>query len=264
MRPVLDQPPSREQPRHGRLAESSRPVPPGRSGGSARPSRSSRAGRRTARCTAASTSAAVPARCLEAYPCAAMARRRTAARETFAAAIPMFYTGTTDRPVTLRAMRRFLLWCAIVLAAAYAVGVPLFLLARRRCPPRGRGRRRRARRARQPAAGRADARRRRDRADARGLGDPQRSRRSARAVSAARSRRTSSASIPGPFSTPGEAQAISALAEARGWDTVVLVTPDYERLVAERVFRRCGDFGSPSTASTSRGGATWSGSRSSG
>jgi len=46
----------------------------------------------------------------------------------------------------------------------------------------------------------------------------------------------------GPFSSVGEAQAISQLAKRRNWDTVVLVTSDYETFRAERSFRRCGDF----------------------
>ena len=46
----------------------------------------------------------------------------------------------------------------------------------------------------------------------------------------------------GPFSTPGEAQAITELAKNRDWDTIVLVTTQVDRQLAERVFRRCGDF----------------------
>jgi uncharacterized SAM-binding protein YcdF (DUF218 family) len=46
----------------------------------------------------------------------------------------------------------------------------------------------------------------------------------------------------GPYSSVGEAQAISQLAKRRNWDTVVLVTSDYETFRAERSFRRCGDF----------------------
>jgi uncharacterized SAM-binding protein YcdF (DUF218 family) len=46
----------------------------------------------------------------------------------------------------------------------------------------------------------------------------------------------------GPFSSVGEAQAISRLAKRRNWDTVVLVTSDYETYRAERSFRRCGNF----------------------
>ena len=41
-------------------------------------------------------------------------------------------------------------------------------------------------------------------------------------------------------STTGEAQAVSELARRRNWDTVVLVTSDYQTFRAERAFRRCG------------------------
>ncbi|MCZ7590018.1 MAG: YdcF family protein [Gaiella sp.] len=46
----------------------------------------------------------------------------------------------------------------------------------------------------------------------------------------------------GPYSSVGEAQAVSELAKRRDWDTVVLVTSDYETFRAERAFRRCGNF----------------------
>ena len=46
----------------------------------------------------------------------------------------------------------------------------------------------------------------------------------------------------GPYTTSGEAQAISRLADQRGWDTLILVSPDYEQFRLERAFRRCGDF----------------------
>ena len=46
----------------------------------------------------------------------------------------------------------------------------------------------------------------------------------------------------GPYSSVGEAQAISELAKRRHWDTVVIVTSDYETFRAERAFHRCGDF----------------------
>lgn len=47
---------------------------------------------------------------------------------------------------------------------------------------------------------------------------------------------------PGPYSSVGEAQAISALAKRRNWDTIVLVASDYELFRAGRAFTRCGDF----------------------
>ena len=45
-----------------------------------------------------------------------------------------------------------------------------------------------------------------------------------------------------PLLDPGEAQAITELAKDRDWDTIVLVTTQVDRQLAERVFRRCGDF----------------------
>ena len=38
------------------------------------------------------------------------------------------------------------------------------------------------------------------------------------------------------------AAAISRLAEDRGWDTIILVSSDFERFRLERAFQRCGDF----------------------
>jgi uncharacterized SAM-binding protein YcdF (DUF218 family) len=46
----------------------------------------------------------------------------------------------------------------------------------------------------------------------------------------------------GPYSSTGEAKAISELAKRRNWDTIVLVAPDYQTFRAERSFRRCGNF----------------------
>lgn len=46
----------------------------------------------------------------------------------------------------------------------------------------------------------------------------------------------------GPYTTSGEAQAISRLADQRGWDTIILVSADYEQFRLERAFQRCGDF----------------------
>ena len=118
-------------------------------------------------------------------------RSATAARETFAA-IPMFSPGTTDRPVTLRAMRRFLLWCAIVSRPPTRSGCRSSCSARTMPSPRAQTPSS-CSRARQPAVGRTDACRRRDRAG------PVVSAAAAAAAtgacgSAARSRRMSSAS----------------------------------------------------------------------
>lgn len=46
----------------------------------------------------------------------------------------------------------------------------------------------------------------------------------------------------GPLTTSNEEQAVTRLAERRGWDTLVLVTADYKVFRAERIFRRCGDL----------------------
>jgi uncharacterized SAM-binding protein YcdF (DUF218 family) len=58
--------------------------------------------------------------------------------------------------------------------------------------------------------------------------------------------RTKTASVlcvyPGPFSTVDEEKAISQVAERRNWDTVVIVTSRYNLFRAERMFRRCGNF----------------------
>lgn len=47
---------------------------------------------------------------------------------------------------------------------------------------------------------------------------------------------------PEPYSAPGEAVVINELAISEKWDTLVLVTSRHERLLAERVFRRCGKY----------------------
>jgi uncharacterized SAM-binding protein YcdF (DUF218 family) len=46
----------------------------------------------------------------------------------------------------------------------------------------------------------------------------------------------------GQVTSFGEAPAISALARRRDWDTVVLVTARYHLFAAERALRRCGDL----------------------
>jgi uncharacterized SAM-binding protein YcdF (DUF218 family) len=47
---------------------------------------------------------------------------------------------------------------------------------------------------------------------------------------------------PGPFGTANEEQAIARLAAERNWDTIVLVTSRYNLFRADRRLRRCGDF----------------------
>jgi uncharacterized SAM-binding protein YcdF (DUF218 family) len=138
-------------------------------------------------------------------------------------------------------MRRFVLVCLVILAAAYVIGVPWFLLTDDDPLPEG-----------------ADA--------VVVLSGPDNlltagqtlvgggiaptlvvsASRSARGTRRANYCRAEPEDVvclyAGPFSTPGEAQAISELAQKRNWDTVVLVTTQVDRQLAERVFRRCGDF----------------------
>ncbi len=47
--------------------------------------------------------------------------------------------------------------------------------------------------------------------------------------------------IGGPFVTGGELQAIADVARNRRWDTVVVVSPSYERVRVDRVLARCAD-----------------------
>jgi hypothetical protein len=147
----------------------------------------------------------------------------------------------TDPRVTLPRVRRFILVCLVVLAAAYVIGVPFFLLSDDDPLPDG-----------------ADA--------VVVLSGPDNLLTAGRTLvgggiaptlvvsassSARGNRRTRYCrSEPedvecvygGPFSTPGEAETISELARERKWDTVVLVTTQVDRRLAERVFERCGDF----------------------
>ena len=43
----------------------------------------------------------------------------------------------------------------------------------------------------------------------------------------------------GPFSTEGEAQAVSELVDRKNWDSVILVTSQYDMFRAGRIFQRC-------------------------
>ena len=152
-------------------------------------------------------------------------------------------------------MRRFVLVCLIVLAAAYAVGVPLFLLRRRRCAARGRRRGRRAGRARQPLAGRTDARRRRDRADARRLCDARWRGGSASAVLqlGARGRRVrlSRAVLHARRGAGDQRARRTPRAGTRSSSS----PPSYDLFSPSGSSGAAVTFASPSTASSSRGGA---------
>ena len=138
-------------------------------------------------------------------------------------------------------MRRFLIVCAVALALAYVIGIPLFLGHDNDSLPKG-----------------ADA--------VVALAGPDNTLTAAQTlvgggiaptlvVSAERNDRDPARSrvcrakakdvicvYAGSYSSAGEAQAVSELAKRRSWDTVVVVTSDYETFRAERAFQRCGDF----------------------
>jgi hypothetical protein len=138
-------------------------------------------------------------------------------------------------------MRRFLTICLLVLAAAYVIGIPLFLM-----------------RDDDPLPSDADA--------VVVLSGSDRTLPAAQAlhgggiaptlvVSADRSNRDKKrlhlcrtkpegveCLYAGRVTSFQEAPAITALAKRRGWDTVVLVTSRYHLLTAERALRRCGDL----------------------
>jgi uncharacterized SAM-binding protein YcdF (DUF218 family) len=138
-------------------------------------------------------------------------------------------------------MRRFVIVCLLGLIAAYAIGIPLFLM-----------------RDDDPLPSDADA--------VVLLAGSDRTLPAAQAlvgggiapmlvISADRSSRdkkrlrlcrTKPAGVvcvyPGQVTAFREAPAIASLAKRRGWDTIVLVTSSYHRFAAERALRRCGDF----------------------
>ena len=138
-------------------------------------------------------------------------------------------------------MRRFALVCLVALALAYAIGIPLFLRHDSSSLPKGAD-------AVVALAGSEDALPAAQTLVGGGIAPTL-------VVSATRGSRDEARSrvcrskasdvicvYAGPFSSAGEAQAITELAKRRNWDTVVLVTPDYETFRAERAFRRCGNF----------------------
>ncbi len=138
-------------------------------------------------------------------------------------------------------MRRVLIACAVVLGLAYAVGIPLFLHHDDDSLPKDAD-------AVVALAGSDNTL-----AAARTLlgggiaptlvVSAERSSRDATRTRLCRSKPNDVVCVyAGPYSSVEEARAISALARNRGWDTIVLVTSDYETLRAERAFERCGDF----------------------
>ena len=138
-------------------------------------------------------------------------------------------------------MRRFLIVCVVVLGLAYAIGIPLFLGHDNDSLPKGAD-------AVVALAGSDNtlpaaqtlvgggiaptlvvSAERNDR-------DPARSR-------VCRKKASDVICIyAGSYSSAGEAKAVTELAKQRSWDTVVVVTSDYETLRAERAFDRCGAF----------------------
>lgn len=138
-------------------------------------------------------------------------------------------------------MRRFVVFCLVALALAYIVGVPLFLGQEDDSLPKGadavvalRGSENTLPEAQTLVGG--------------GIAptlvvSTERNSRDEQRNALCRSKPSDVICVyAGPFSSVGEAQAISELAERRNWDTIVLVTSDYELFRAGRAFTRCGNF----------------------
>ena len=152
-----------------------------------------------------------------------------------------FYLGSADVPVTFFPMRRFVLYSLVVLGLAYVIGIPLFLGHEDDSLPKGAdavvalaGSEKTLPAAQQLIGG--------------GIAptlvvSAERNNRDKRRRSLCRSKADDVVCVyAGPYSSVGEAKAISQLAKRRNWDTIVLVTADYETFRAERSFRRCGTF----------------------
>jgi uncharacterized SAM-binding protein YcdF (DUF218 family) len=171
-----------------------------------------------------------------------MARRRIAVTGTAEGRIRVFYLGADRCTCHASAMRKFLLGCAIVLGIAYVIGIPLFLRhGDEDSLPKGADAvvalagSENTLPVAQTLVGGGIAPRLVVGGERNGT-DPARAR-------ACRAKATDVVCIyAGQFSSVGEAQAISQLAKRRNWDTVVLVTSDYETFRAERSFHRCGNF----------------------
>ena len=171
-----------------------------------------------------------------------MARRRIAVTGTAEGRIRVFYLGDDRCTCHASQMRRFVIACAIVLGLAYVIGIPLFLRnGDDGSLPKGAD-------AIVALAGSDNALPAAQTLVGGGIapilvvsaerngGDKARAR-------ACRAKASDVVCIyAGPFSSVGEAQAISQLAKRRNWDTVVLVTSDYETFRAGRSFRRCGNY----------------------
>ena len=138
-------------------------------------------------------------------------------------------------------MRRFLIVCAVVLAIAYAVGIPVFLGREDDSLPKGAD----AVVALSGSSGTLPAA---QTLVGGGLAPTLVVSAKRNSTDKARNRlcRAKREDVvclyAGPFSSVGEARAVSDLAKREKWDTVILVTSDYETLRADRAFQRCGDF----------------------
>jgi uncharacterized SAM-binding protein YcdF (DUF218 family) len=151
-----------------------------------------------------------------------------------------FYPTTTDAGVTLSAVRRFVIFAAVVLGLAYAVGIPAFI-----------------QREDDPLPPKADAivvlagsDRRLPAAQALlggGLAptlvvSADRSGHDERRVRLCRNPPEGVICIHAePFSTVGEAAAVRELARRNDWKSIILVTSRYHMFRASRIFRRCID-----------------------
>jgi len=150
-------------------------------------------------------------------------------------------TAPTDPRGSVSGVRRLALVCLVGLAVAYAIGVPLFVLGDDDPLPEGAD-------AVVVLAGPAELLRAGQTLVGGGIAptlvvSTSRGGRGDRRARYCRSEPENVVCLyPGPFSTAGEAQAITELAEREDWDTLVLVTSRHERLLAERVFRRCGNY----------------------
>jgi uncharacterized SAM-binding protein YcdF (DUF218 family) len=171
-----------------------------------------------------------------------MARRRIAVTGTADGRIRVFYLGDDRCTCHASPMRRFVIACAIVLGLAYVIGIPLFLRnGDDGSLPKGAD-------AVVALAGSDNALPAAQTLVGGGIAptlvvSAERNSRDKARAHACRAKANDVVCIyAGPFSSVGEAQAISQLAKRRNWDTVVLVTSDYETFRAERSFRRCGDF----------------------
>jgi hypothetical protein len=138
-------------------------------------------------------------------------------------------------------MRRFLIVCAVGLVLGYVVGVPLFLGQDDESLPKGAD-------AVVALAGSEGTLPAAQTLVGGGIAPVLvvSAERNSRDVQRARLCRSKDSDVicvyGGPFTTSGETQAITNLAERRGWDTIVLVSSDFEQFRLERAFRRCGDF----------------------